>query len=59
MQVYRLGWDFSVLAGKDALSDKLRPEGVADGCFAIHPIELSRQPIYDQFWRWWTEDYSC
>lgn len=59
LQVYRLGWDFSMLASDGALSDKLLPGGVANGCFAIHPLELSRQVVYGQFWHWWTEEYSC
>ena len=59
VQVYRVGWDFSMLAPDDALADKLLPSGVANGAFAIHPIELSRQAVYQQFWRWWTEEYSC
>ncbi|CAL5222166.1 g4491 [Coccomyxa viridis] len=59
MPVYRVGWDFSMLAPDDALADKLLPSGVANGAFAIHPIELSRQAVYQQFWRWWTEEYSC
>ena len=48
-----------MLAPDNALSDKLLPEGVANGCFAIHPLELSRQVVYNQFWEWWTEEYSC
>ena len=48
-----------MLAPDDALADKLLPSGVANGAFAIHPIELSRQAVYQQFWRWWTEEYSC
>ena len=59
MQVYRVGADFSMLAQDKELSDKLLPSGVANGCFAIHPVELSRQVVYEQFWRWWTEEYSC
>ncbi len=59
MQVYRVGWDFSALDTGNALADKLLPEGVANQCFAIHPLELSRPIVYEQFWRWWSEEYSC
>ena len=51
--------DSSELATDDVLEDKLLPEGLANGCFAIHPVDLSKQVIYDYFWRWWTEEYSC
>ena len=58
--MYRLNWDFSESATEKELTTNIfRREGLGYGHFAIHPLELSRPVIYQQFWQWWTEEYSC
>lgn len=59
MQVYRLEFEFSKTASVAEVQDKLRPEGVANGCFAIHPFQMTQKTPREEFLHWWTEGYSC
>ncbi len=41
------------------MEEFLRPSGIKDGAFMLHPLKISNKNASAHFWEWYTQQYSC
>ena len=41
------------------LEEFLRPAGIKNGAFMLHPMKISNKNVSAHFWEWYAHQYSC
>lgn len=45
--------------GSQHMEEYLKPSGIKNGAFMLHPLKISNKNASAHFWEWYSHQYSC